>query len=487
MAGVHRLAHHYTRIQTVSDLMPRGEDPSVHELNHMFRPESVAIVGASEDPAKWGFGVLNNITRGGFQGRVYPVNPNAETILGHRAYKSLREIPERLDLAFIVIPSPLVVGAVREAVATGVRSLIIITAGFGETGAEGKKREAEVQSLCRGAGIPAAGPNCMGICSFPVKLVGTMEPLKSDAGHLSFISQSGTYGVTTLNYGLHLHLPFNAFISSGNEAVTRFSDYLEYLGQDNETHVIMGYIESLRDGQKFMRVARDVSRRKPIVVMKFGRTDDGTRAAASHTGALAGSNIIYDALFKQCGVIAVTRTHDLLNVAMAFDMQPPLRGNRIAIVGPSGGFGVATTDFLAEQGLKVPEIDFMLQRKLREEADALPFASLKNPIDLAADLRVDPLLKCAETVLNLDMIDGAIIGLHSRPFPPDERLLRRLEEIQHETGKPMSICYFSRPEGMDVVQSMTRIIPVYRSAEDVGQVMSCLWQYGRRLTSLENS
>jgi len=459
----------------------------MHQLRYMFRPESVAVVGASEDPVKWGFGVLNNITRGGFQGRVYPVNPNAETVLGRQSYKSLRDIPERLDLAFIVIPAPFVVGAVRDAIEMGVRSLIIITAGFGETGAEGKKREAEVQALCAEAGIPAAGPNCMGVCSFPVKLVGTMEPLESAPGHLSFISQSGTYGVTTLNYGLHLHLPFNAFISSGNEAVTRFSDYLEYLGQDDDTHVVMGYIESLRDGQKFMRVAKEVTKKKPVVVMKFGRTEDGSRAAASHTGALAGANTVYDAMFKQCGVLQVTRTHDLLNVAMAFDMQPPLRGNRLAIVGPSGGFGVATTDYLAEHGLKVPEIDFMLQRKLREEADALPFASLKNPIDLAADLRVDPLLKCTETVLKLDTIDGAIIGLHSRPFPPSERLLRRLEEIQHETGKPMSICYFSRPQGMDVVQSMTRIIPVYRSAEDVGQVMSCLWQYGKRLNERQEA
>ncbi len=459
----------------------------MHPLTFMFRPKSIAVVGASEDRSKWGYGVFNNITHGGFEGRVYPVNPNAATVLGAPSYRSLRDIPERVDLAFIVIPAPFVLGAVKDAIDTGVRSLIVITAGFGETGIEGRKREAEVRAICEAADIPTAGPNCMGICSFPVNLVATMEPLKGEPGHLSFISQSGTYGVTTLNYGLHLHLPFNAFVSSGNEAVTKFADYLEYFGQDDDTHVIMGYIESLRDAQKFMRVAKDVAGKKPVVVMKFGRTDDGSRAAASHTGALAGSNAIYDAMFKQCGVIQVTRTHDLLNVAMAFDMQPPLRGNRIAIVGPSGGFGVATTDFLAEHGLKVPEIDFMLQRKLREEADALPFASLRNPIDLAADLRVDPLLKCTDTVLHLDMIDGAIIGLHSRPFPPEERLLRRLEEIQHDTGKPMCICYFSRPEGMDVVQSMTRTIPVYRSAEDVGQVMACLWQYGKRLNALSES
>jgi len=457
----------------------------MNSLKYMFRPQSLAVVGASDDPSKWGHGVLNNITKGGYAGRVYAVNPRADTVLGMKSYKSLSEIPDELDLAFIVIPAPFVVAAVKEAISKGVKSLIIITAGFGETGAEGRKREAEVRALCKEAGIPAAGPNCMGICSFPVRLAATMERLESEPGHLSFVSQSGTYGVTTLNYGLNLHIPFNAFISSGNEGITRFEDYLEYLGEDEDTHVIMGYIESLREPRKFLRVAQEITKRKPIVVMKFGRTDDGTRAAASHTGALAGSNAIYRALFKQCGVVEVTRTHDLLNVAMAFSMQPPLKGNRIAIVGPSGGFGVAVTDYLAEHGLKVPELDFMLQRRLREEADALPFASLRNPIDLAADLRPEPLLKCTETVMNLDMIDGAIIGLHSRPFPPNERMLRRLEEIQAETGKPLTICYFSRPEGMDVVQAMTSKIPVYRSAEDVGQVMSCLWQYGQRRRAAE--
>ena len=459
----------------------------MNSLKYMFRPESVAIVGASDDPEKWGHGVLRNIIEGGYEGRIYAVNPRADTVLGMSCYKTLADIPGEIDLAFIVIPSPFVLGAVRDAIAKGVKSLVIITAGFSETGAEGRKREAEIRALCEEAGVPAAGPNCMGVCSFRVKMPATMVRLESEPGHLSFISQSGTYGVTTLNYGLHLNIPFNAFISSGNEGITRFSDYLEYLGEDEDTHVIMGYIEMLRDPRKFMRVAREVTKKKPIIVMKFGRTDDGTRAAASHTGALAGSNAIYRSLFKQCGVIEVTRTHDLLNVAMGLNMQPPLKGNRMAIVGPSGGFAVAATDFLAEHGLKVPELDFMLQRRLREDADALPFASLRNPIDLAADLRVDPLLKCTETVLAQDYIDGAIVGLHSRPFPPSERLLRRLEEIQHHTGKPISICFFSRPEGIEVVQAMTRIIPVYRSAEDVGQVMACLWQYGKRKLALEQS
>ena len=228
-----------------------------------------------------------------------------------KCYKTLTEVPDELDLAFIVIPAPFVVAAVKEAIAKGVKSLIIITAGFGETGAEGRKREAEIRTLCHEAGIPAAGPNCMGICSFPVKLAATMERLESEPGHLSFISQSGTYGVTTLNYGLNLHIPFNAFISSGNEGITRFSDYLEYLGEDEDTHVIMGYIEMLRDPRKFMRVAREVTKKKPIVVMKFGRTDDGSRAAASHTGALAGSSAVYKSLFKQCGVVEVTRYREV--------------------------------------------------------------------------------------------------------------------------------------------------------------------------------
>jgi acyl-CoA synthetase (NDP forming) len=452
------------------------------QLQHLFQPESVAVVGASDIEHKYGYRVLRNIINGGYSGRIYPINPSAPTVQDLKAYARVADIPERVDLAFVIIPANLVVDAVKEAVDAGVRSLVIITAGFGETGDEGRQREEEIRQYCEAANIPAVGPNCMGICSFSVHLAATMEPLRSEPGSVSFVSQSGTYGITTLNYGLQTGVAFNTFISSGNEAVTRFSEYLEYLGEDSHTSVIMGYIESLRDGERFMRVAREVSKKKPIVVMKFGRTRKGSVAAASHTGALAGSHAIYQAAFRQSGVIEVTRTHDLLNVAMALSMQPPLRGPRIGIAGASGGFAVAATDVLEELGLEVPTFSAELQQRIRREAGTMPYASVQNPIDLAADLRPAPLLKCADIILEQDNIDGAVVALPARPFPPAETTMREIERMQRESGKPVIICYYAHPDGVGTIQSMTQSIPVYKSPEDVGEVLRALWRYGDYLS-----
>jgi len=459
-----------------------GESPLTSDkLRPLFRPQSIAVVGASDDESKYGHKVLRNIIEGGYQGAVYPVNPRADTVMGIKSYPSLQAIPDPPDLASIVIPAGQVVSAVTEAIDSGVRSLVIISAGFGETGAEGMARQEEVKDLCARAGVPAVGPNCMGICCFSEKLCGTMETLRSAPGHVSFISQSGTYGITTLNYGLRMGVAFNIFVSSGNEAVTQFSDYLEYLGRDEETKVVMGYIESLRDARKFLRVAPEVTRRKPVVVMKFGRTSKGSLAAASHTGALAGSHSVYSAVFRQCGVIEVTRTQDLLNVAMALNMQPPLRGPGIGIVGASGGFAVAVTDYLEEHGLEVPVLDEAVQQRIRVEAGTMTYASVRNPVDLAADLRPKVLVRCADIALQQPSIDGLIVALPSRPFPPADGTIREIERMQRETGKPVLICYYARPEGIDTIQAMTRHIPVYRSPEEVGQVMAALWQYGAYL------
>ncbi len=453
----------------------------MHGLDILLRPQSVAVVGASDDIAKHGHKLLKNLIEGGYAGRIYPVNPNAETVLGLKSYPSLGAVPERIDLAVIVIPAGLVLDTVREAIAAGVGALVIITAGFGETGEKGRQIQAEIAGLCREAHMPMVGPNCMGICNFPAKLTAVFNDLKSAPGTVSFVSQSGTYGVTTLNYGLKMGITFNTFISSGNEAVTQFSDYLEYLGDDPDTRVIMGYIESLRDGQRFARIAREVTKKKPVVVMKFGRTRKGSIAAASHTGALTGTHAVYSSVFRQCGVIEVTRTHDLLNVAMALSMQPPMHGNRVAIVGASGGFAVAATDYLEEHGVEVPTFSEELQQRIRREADTRAYASLQNPIDLAADFRSAPLLKCIEIALKQDSIDGAIAALPASPYPPLDETIRGIERMQAESGKPVLICFYARPEGADTIQAMTRLIPVYRSPEEVGQAMACLSQYGAYL------
>ncbi|MBN1857026.1 MAG: CoA-binding protein, partial [Dehalococcoidia bacterium] len=245
----------------------------MNKLTYLFEPGSIAVIGASDDPKKYGNRVMQSILDAGYQGAVYPVNPNVPEVLGHKTIPSMQDLPEPVDLAFVVIPAKAVLGAIKDCIAVGVKGIVIITAGFGEIGKEGLAAEAEIAALCKEADIPTVGPNCMGVVCFKSHMVGTMtmDHLEGEAGDASFISQSGTYGISTLNQGLTSGVGINSFVSSGNEAVTKFSDYLEYFGEDPDIRVVIGYIESLKDAARFVTVAKEVSKKKPVVVMKFGR------------------------------------------------------------------------------------------------------------------------------------------------------------------------------------------------------------------------
>ena len=450
----------------------------MNDLSFLFEPRTVAVVGASDDPGKYGNRVMQSIIEAGFKGTVHGINPNVTEVLGRKAYPSVRAVPEPVDLAFIVIPSRAVLDSVKDCIAAGVKGIVIITAGFGELGQEGLTAEAEIGRLCREAGIPTVGPNCMGVVNFRTHLIGTMtmDRLQGEPGDISFISQSGTYGISTLNQGLVTGVGFDKFVSSGNEAVTRFADFLEYLGDDSSTRVIIGYIESLKDAPRFAVVAKEVSKKKPIVVMKFGRTGAGIRAAASHTGALAGAHDVYSAAFRQCGVIEVTRTQDLLNVATAFRTQPLPKGRNIAIAGLSGGFAVAASDYLAELGMYLPELSAEVQSRMRNDVNVPAFAIVKNPIDITAEVRPQYLLKCVELALGEPHIDALIMGLWSWPLPPADETLRALERIQKDSGKPLLLCYYASRRGAELVQSLTSL-PVYGTPEEISQVMASLCQY----------
>jgi len=450
----------------------------MNKLAYLFEPRSIAVIGASDDPAKYGNRVMQSIIDAGYEWPIYPVNPTMSEVLGRKCFPTMQSLPEPVELAFIVIPARLAVGAVKDCVVAEVKGIVIITAGFGEVGEEGLRAEAEIARLCSEAGIPAVGPNCMGVVCFSQHMIGTMtmDHLEGEPGDTAFISQSGTYGITTLNQGLAAGVGFSKFVSSGNEAVTKFSDYLEYFGEDDATRVIMGYVESLKDAERFVPVAKEVSKKKPVVVMKFGRTGAGTRAAASHTGALAGSHDVYSAAFKQCGVVEVTRTQDLVNTAMAFRTQPLPRGKRMAIVGISGGFAVAAADYIAELGLELPVFSQELQDLMRSSTQVPPFASIKNPIDLSAEVRPFPLLKCMELVMNSGEVDGIIMGLWSWPFPPADESLRALEKLQMDSGLPLLLCYYAGRTGAETIQRLTSL-PVYGTPEEVSQVMAGLSEY----------
>jgi acyl-CoA synthetase (NDP forming) len=450
----------------------------MESLSYLFEPRSVAVIGASDDPGKYGHRVMESIIDAGFEGPVYPINPNLPEVLGRKTYPSTRDLPEPVELAFVVIPARAVLGAIRDCIAAGVKAIVIITAGFSEIGKEGLVAEAEIARLCKEAGVPAVGPNCMGVVCFKSHIIGTMtmDRLQGEPGDVSFISQSGTYGITTLNQGVTAGVGFSKFVSSGNEAVTKFTDYLEYFGGDPETRVVIGYIESLKDADRFVKVASEVSKKKPVVVMKFGRTDAGTKAAASHTGALAGSHDIYAAAFRQSGVIEVTRTQDLLNMVVAFRTQPLPRGVRIGITGVSGGFAVAASDYLAEHGLQVPELSPDLQQRMREQGIP-PFAIVKNPIDLTAEIRPPYLLNCTELLMKSDEVDAVIVGLWSYPLPPADESIRAFERMQRESNKPLLLCYYGSRRGAEMIQGMTGSLPVYGTPEEVCEVMAGMCRY----------
>jgi len=386
---------------------------SSNSLNQLFYPESVAVVGASSDPSKWGFRILHRLISSGPQAALYPVNPNADSILGYKAYPNLAAIPGPVELAVIVVPEGSVPGVMQECVDKRVGVAVVITAGFRETGEEGTRLESEVLRIARRGGVRFVGPNCNGHFNTATRLF-TNGPGGVRPGPLALVSQSGNFGTYILNRGIEKGTGFSKYVSSGNEADITIEDYLQYLADDDETKVICAYIEGIKDGRRFFELASSITRKKPIVVMKVGKTAEAARAVLSHTGALAGSDAVHDAVFRQCGVIRVDEVDELLDAAAALVRQPLPRGRRVGIMTSGGGFGVVATDACRRYGLDVP--------RLTEETIQLmnkylpPRWSHSNPVDMAGSLEGS--YGCIGTLLKADNIH-AILAIGSVGFPSD--------------------------------------------------------------------
>ncbi|RME50541.1 MAG: GNAT family N-acetyltransferase, partial [Deltaproteobacteria bacterium] len=296
-----------------------------HSLDVIFRPRSVAVIGASNQPGKVGGEIFRKLLRTGFRGPVYPVNRKSPYVHSVKAYPSIREVPEVVDLAVVVVPAPHVVETVRDCAQIGVKGIVVITSGFKEIGTEsGAQREAELVEIVRENGMRMIGPNCMGVINTEgeTRLDATFAPALPLEGRVGFISQSGALGVTILDYANSLNLGVAMFASVGNKADVSGNDFLEYWKDDDKIRVILMYLESFGNPRKFIRLATEVSRKKPIVVVKSGRTAGGARAASSHTGSLAGLDHAFDALFHRCGVIRANSIEEMFDIAMAFTNQP---------------------------------------------------------------------------------------------------------------------------------------------------------------------
>src|SRR6266511_1166056 len=378
-------------------------------LRPLFQPTSVAVVGASRDPSSIGFRILEALVMNRFQGPVYPVNPKASVVGSIRAYPSVRDLPEPVDLAVIAVPRDAALGVVDECAERGVKALVVITAGFAEVGAEGRALQQALVDKVRGYGMRLVGPNCLGLLNTDpqVRLNASFSPIFPPSGRVALSSQSGALGLAILALARQLHLGLSTFISVGNKADVSGNDLLQYWEEDEHTEVILLYLESFGNPRRFARIARRVSRRKPIVVMKSGRTRAGSRAAGSHTAALAASDVAVEALFRQTGVIRADTLAEMFDLAAALGSQPLPKGCRVAIVTNAGGPGILCADTCEAGGLVVPELSEQIRDELRTFLPAA--ASVSNPVDMIASARAESYRKTIEAVLPAADVDAMIV------------------------------------------------------------------------------
>jgi len=379
-----------------------------NNYDFFFKPESIAVIGASRQPGKVGYDTLKNLIDDSFRGRIYPVNPNAPDILGLKAYESITQIEDGIDLAVVIVPAEIVIDTFKGLIEKKVKGAVVITAGFKEIGGIGVQREKELAELCRGK-IRVIGPNCLGIIDTYSNLNASFAQTMPRQGKIGFISQSGAMVTAILDLAAGRDIGFSKFISMGNKMDLDEVHFLEILGNDDNTTVIMGYIESVVDGKRFIQTAEKVSRKKPVIIFKSGTSEEGARAASSHTGSLSGLDRAYECAFAKSGVIRARSIEDLFDWAEAFSLQPVPKGRRVAIITNAGGPGIIATDKAAEEKLTLATINPGTTSKLKE---ILPSAaSVYNPIDILGDADSRRYGQVIELVTRAEEVDGLVIIL----------------------------------------------------------------------------
>lgn len=452
-------------------------------LDWILRPVSVAVIGASRKPGTIGYQIVDNLVRHGYAGPVYPVNPSADSIHSIRAYRSVLEIPDPVELAVVVVPKDRVLEVVDECCRKGVRGLVVITAGFREVGGSGVDRERALVERVRRHGMRLIGPNCMGVLNTApdLSMNATFAPTMPPAGPVAFMSQSGALGVTILDYARELGIGIRQFVSVGNKPDVSGNDLLEYWEEDEAIRVILMYLENLGNPRKFTRIARRVTRRKPIVVVKSGRTAAGARAATSHTGSLAGADATADALFAQCGVIRVDSVQALFDVAQAFSHLPIPAGNRVAIVTNAGGPGIMIADACEAAGLDVVELTEETQARLR--ASMPEEASVRNPVDMVASATAERYRIALDAVLEDPRVDAAIAAF----VPPlgvrqQDVAAAIVEARRTRPGKPLLAVLMGKeglPEGRAELGAAG--VPAYIFPESAARALAAMDAYRRWL------
>jgi len=464
-------------------------------LDKLTKPRSIAIVGASEKPRSWGYMITKNLMEAGYKGELYPINPNLNKLFGTAVHSNIVEIGKTPDLALILVPKHRVFEVLEDCAKAGTEIVVVFSSGFSEIGEEGAPYEEKLSGLAQRLNIRIVGPNCNGFYNASMRLNAT--EIKSrfiKEGPMALISQSGFIGRSMTIWGARMGLNIGQFLALGNECDLTVNDMIKYYGQDPSVKGIGIYIEGLKDGRGFMKIARDVAQEKVIVSLRAGKYAAGARAALSHTSKIAGNTDVYEGMLKQVGVTSVYTPEHLLCTTYAMIDLPLLKGGRLGIVTIGGGYGVLLSDALSKVGLEIPELSQEMKSKLRGIVTETR-ASVRNPIDLGATwpLDIDLVLKVSELILSSDEVDGLVIhdlidAINSTLWSGSEGIdipLKKLDNIcslSERFGKPLLICSPIRSLEMEGSELVRR--RVFLRLEDISVALSSslhrgIWKNGK--------
>jgi len=445
-------------------------------FKELLYPKSIAVVGASSNPLKVGHAVLKNILDGGFKGPVYPINPKSESILGIKCYPSLQDVPTSIDSAVIVVNRNVVLSVMKDCAKKSVKAVIIISSGFGETDEEGKKAQSELVQFARLSNITMMGPNCLGLINPWHRLNAAFGQAIGKPGSIALISQSGALITSIQDWAQENKMGFSLIASIGNKASIDEVDFFEYLKKDENTKVIAAYLEDISRGQEFMRIAERVGKIKPLVILKSGRSSSGAKAAASHTGSLAGSDAAYECAFQRLGVIRTQSIEHLFDVSTALAYQPLPSGNRIAVITNAGGPGIMMSDALEMSGLEVTHLDNKTKSNLLKLLP--PSASVNNPVDVLGDADSDRYGKSLNMVLKCDSVDGVIVILTPQKMTKDLAIAKAIVKISNKYSKPVMACFMGSKtvvNGLKILRENS--IPQYSVPERAARAMLEMVKY----------
>lgn len=454
-----------------------------HPLDAIFAPHSVAVIGATDRPGSVGRGVLWSLVSSPFGGTVYPVSDKRTSVLGIKAYRSVEEIPELVDLAVIVTPAESVPSVIGQCVASGVRGAIVISAGFKEHGERGQELERQILEQLKGSPMRVIGPNCLGVINPITGLNATWANATARPGNVAFLSQSGALCTAILDWAQKELVGFSAFVSVGSMLDVGWGDLIDYLGNDPRTHSIIMYMESVGDARSFLSAAREVSLGKPIIVIKTGRTEAAAHAAASHTGTLAGSDKVLEAAFRRCGVLRVNTIADLFYMAEALSKQPRPKGPRLAIVTNAGGPGVLAADAVIGIGGELAELSPQTMEVLNHALP--PHWSHSNPVDILGDALPEKYAKVAETVAADTNNDGLLLLTCPQGMSHPTITAERLAPLAKGTGKPVLACWMGGSEMTAGIEILNRAgIPTFPYPDAGARIFYYMWRYSYLLRGL---